>query len=80
MEYELHQDPARHDLLAQLRLSAEEISSVNHHVHDYLVRRLVDALYVELLPVVKASVLASIDKARLAEIIVGEISLAFKNL
>ena len=72
-------DASRQSLVTRMEVTARELDHMLGHVTDHLTRRLVDQLYAELLPVVRDAVLKSLDTARLAACVEGELQLALRN-
>lgn len=74
MDYTEQADPTTHDLLAHMRISQSELATMQSSIQTFLVRRLVDTLYAELLPVMRERVGKSLDALAIARCIEGEIA------
>ena len=80
MNFTEHDDSRHDDLRITATVSNQELSAMGAHANDFITRRIVDAVYAELLPVVRDAILKSLDSHKLAQIVEGELALAIKEL
>ena len=79
MEITTHQENLSRNMRISLDIAEDEIRRMQSGVENHIIRRVVDTLYAELMPVLREQVLQKLSAERLAEILTGEISLAIKG-
>ena len=66
-------------LETKITVTARELEQMADGVQAHLTRRIVDGLFAELMPKMRAAILESLSPEYLATIVTGELSLAIKG-
>jgi hypothetical protein len=79
VDIETRHKPEGHTLNIITRIPEEELLDMASAAKNHLTRRWVDTLYAELLPVIRARVLLSLNALEIAKAIEGEIQMAIHD-
>jgi hypothetical protein len=79
MNVHTYSDSNHNHTLFYVQFAASEMHAFQGAIKDHIIRRVVDTLYAELLPVMRERVKESLDAAQIAQCIQGEISMAIHN-